>query len=203
MIKNIVFDLGNVLVDFCWREHIAGLGYTGEVARRLGEAMMLSPVWNEIDRGVWTEEEILQGFIKNDPELETEIRHTFSDISTVVKEREYARSWVISLKEAGYQVYYLSNYGEKTKRETEKELQFLKAMDGGVMSYEIQVNKPDAKIYQELFARYGLKPEECVFLDDLPANIAAAKELGMYGIVVKDQEQADAELQELLKKVNG
>ena len=43
MIQNIVFDIGNVLVDFCWREHIAGCGYYGETADRLGRAMMLSP----------------------------------------------------------------------------------------------------------------------------------------------------------------
>ena len=49
MIRNIVFDIGNVLADFCWREHIQGMGFQGETAKRLGKAMMQSPVWNELD----------------------------------------------------------------------------------------------------------------------------------------------------------
>ncbi len=58
MIRTIVFDIGNVLVDYCWRDHIRGMGYEGETAERIGRAMMQSPVWNELDRGVWTDEEL-------------------------------------------------------------------------------------------------------------------------------------------------
>ena len=63
MIRNIIFDIGNVLVDFCWKEHIARFGYEGDTAVKIGKAMMQSPVWSEIDRGVWTMEELLAGFI--------------------------------------------------------------------------------------------------------------------------------------------
>ena len=45
MIRNIIFDIGNVLVDFCWRDHIRFCGYTGETAGRLGSAMMQSAAW--------------------------------------------------------------------------------------------------------------------------------------------------------------
>ena len=51
MIKNIIFDIGNVLVDYCWREHIARFGFTGETLERIGDAMMRSPQWNE--RSFW------------------------------------------------------------------------------------------------------------------------------------------------------
>ena len=112
MIRNIVFDIGNVLADFCWREHIQGMGFQGETAKRLGRAMMQSPVWNELDRGVWTNEELLDGFIANDPGLEQEIRTVFSDLSTLVKEKEGSLPWIRSLKAEGYRVYYLSNGSE-------------------------------------------------------------------------------------------
>ena len=59
MIRNVIFDIGNVLVDFCWREHIESCGFQGVTADRIGRAMMQSPVWSEIDRGVWSMEELL------------------------------------------------------------------------------------------------------------------------------------------------
>lgn len=202
MIQNIVFDIGNVLVDYCWREHIAGCGFSGELAERLGKAMMLSPVWNEIDRGIWTDEEMIQGFVKNDPAIEKEIRQVFSDLSTIVKERSGSKEWVHSLKEEGYQVYCLSNFSDRVKREAAEQLTFLTEMDGGIMSYTVRLIKPDEGIYQALFEKYELEPEKSVFLDDSKANIETAKRLGMYGILVTSQEQAKQELKELLNQVN-
>lgn len=203
MIQNIVFDIGNVLVDFCWKDHIAGYGFTGETAERLGKAMMLSPVWNELDRGVWTNEELLDGFIANDPALEQEIRTVFSDLSTLVRERSGSLNWICSLKDEGYRVYYLSNFSERVKSEAANQLSFLEEMNGGIMSCTVHLIKPDPAIYERLFKWYELKPEESVFLDDSPANIAAAKQLGMHSILVESQEQAMKDLQKLLKQING
>lgn len=203
MIRNIVFDIGNVLVDYRWREFITECGFEGETAERLGRAMMLSPVWQEMDRGVWTDKELLQGFIGNDPELEAQIRRVYSDIGTIVRQIPGSMEWIRSLKQEGYGTYYLSNYSEKARRETAAELTFMEELDGGIMSYEVRLIKPDPAIYGLLFARYGLKPEESVFLDDSKANIEEAKALGMYGILVDSQEQAMKDLQELLRRING
>lgn len=203
MIRNIVFDIGNVLVDFCWQDHIAGYGFREETAKRLGKAMMLSPVWNELDRGVWTNEELLQGFIANDPELEQEIRTVFSDLSTLIREKDGSKDWICSLKDLGYGVYYLSNFSERVKAEAESQLSFLEEMNGGIMSCTVHLIKPDPEIYERLFKWYGLKPEESVFLDDSPANIETAKQLGMYGILVESRKQAVNDLQKLLKQING
>ena len=74
----------------------------------------------------------------------------------------------------------------------------MKLMDGGIMSYEVQLIKPDLVIYQTLMERYDLQPEECVFLDDTVRNVEAAQALGIAGIVVTSQEQAKKELETLL-----
>lgn len=203
MIRNIVFDIGNVLVDYRWREHIRECGFEGETARRLGEAMMLSPIWKEVDRGVWTDEELLRGFIQNAPDLECEIRLVFSDLRTLVGERKTSRPWLKALKKEGYGLYYLSNFADRVKREARERLTFLEEMDGGIMSYEVQLIKPDPAIFEVLFAKYGLNPEESVFLDDSPENVKSARRLGMYGILVTDQGQAMEELRNLLTKINN
>lgn len=199
MIRNVIFDIGNVLADFCWEAHIEGCGFHGETARRLGRAMMQSSVWPEVDRGVWTNEELLTGFIANDPELAEEIRVVFADLSTLVRERSGSSVWIRSLRQEGYGVYYLSNFSERVKEEAADQLSFLKEMDGGIMSWTVQMIKPDPAIYRALLEKYGLKEEESVFLDDSEENVKAAEALGIQGILVKNQEQAKAELDELLK----
>ena len=199
MIKNIIFDIGNVLVDYCWKEHIARFGFTGETLERIGDALMRSPQWNEIDRGVWSNEELLKAFIQNAPELEKEIQLVFSDLSTLVRERPYSVEWIRSLKKEGYRTYCLSNYSYRVETEAAHALSFLKELDGGILSYKVHQIKPDPKIYQMLMERYGLKAEESVFLDDSPANIETARALGMQGILVTSQEQAVEALDQLLE----
>ena len=160
--------------------------------------MMLGPIWPKLDLGLESDEDILEQFVAHTPELEQEIRLVFSNLSTIVREYEGSVDWIESLKARGYHTYYLSNYGERIRREASKELSFLSHMDGGIMSYTVHLAKPDPAIYQTLLDRYGLKAEECVFLDDTVRNVEAAQALGIAGIVVTSQEQAKKELETLL-----
>ena len=110
MIKNVIFDIGNVLLDFCWKDHIARFGFQGEKADRIAQAMMLGPIWPKLDLGLESDEDILEQFVAHTPELEQEIRLVFSDLSTIVREYEGSVDWIESLKARDYHTYYLSNY---------------------------------------------------------------------------------------------
>lgn len=120
MIKNVIFDIGNVLLDFCWKDHIARFGFQGEKADRIAQAMMLGPIWPKLDLGLESDEDILEQFVAHTPELEQEIRLVFSNLSTIVREYEGSVDWIESLKARGYHTYYLSNYGERIRREASK-----------------------------------------------------------------------------------
>ncbi len=194
MVKNIIFDIGNVLADFCWRDFFIGFGYEGETLERLAEATVKSPVWDEVDRGVWSDEELVDGFVRNDPSLEEQLHRIFANVHGMVVKREYAIPWVRSLREAGYGCYYLSNFSHKAHTECADALDFLEYMDGGILSYRDKVIKPDAAIYELLLNRYGLKAEECVFLDDTEKNLVTAGEMGIHTILFQDREQAVREL---------
>ncbi len=198
MIRNIVFDIGNVLVDYCWQDHIAHYGFTGEKADRIAHAMMLGPDWKELDRGVLRDEEFRRLLISKAPELEQEILLLMSDLSTLVRRRKGSIPWIQDLKARGYHTYYLSNYGEQVRRDTADSLDFMKEMDGGIMSYEVHQIKPDAEIFHTLLDRYGLKAEESIFLDDTNINVDAACGVGMKGLLVESQEQAIRDLNALL-----
>ncbi len=197
MIRNIIFDIGNVLTDFRWKEFLEEKGFFGEKLERIARASVLSPVWAELDRGKWTFEQVLEGFVRNDPEMEEEFHRAYDDMSGIVVIRDYAVEWVRELKKKGFGVYYLSNFSEKIESECRDGLAFLPEMDGGILSHRDKLIKPDPAIYALLLERFGLRAEECVFLDDTPVNIEAGRKLGIQGIVFQTREQAVRELREM------
>lgn len=202
MIKNIILDVGRVLVAWQPKETMRELGISDERVAILAKALFDSGIWNEADRGVLSDDEFLELAIRQVPEYEAEVRLFWNNIDRAIWQFPYVKLWIRAMKKAGYKVYILSNYGnwsyEKTK---ERALNFLEEVDGAVFSYEVKQIKPDAAIFQALCDKYSLKAEECVFLDDLPANIEGAKNFGMQGIVFKGLQDALEELQKLDVKI--
>ena len=197
MIRNLIFDIGNVLTDFRWKEFLQDKGFDEEMIARIAAASVQNPLWCEFDRGTWTEEELMQAFVKEAPQLEKELHLAYDDIHGMVTPREYAIPWLQELKSKGYGVYYLSNFSKKAEGECSECLSFLPYMDGGILSYQEKLIKPDPAIYTLLLERYGLMAEESVFLDDTLANVEAARKLGIYGIWFQTKEQAQEELKML------
>lgn len=197
MIRNIIFDVGNVLVEYSWERMLQALHITGEAYDAVAKATALSPMWNELDRSLLSDEEILQGFIKNAPEYEREIRLVWDNIPESIHCYDYSVEWVRKFRKKGYQTYILSNYSRRGFEMTRQELPFVEDMDGVLFSYEVKLVKPEPEIYQTLLEKFQLKPEECVFLDDNEKNIIAAREAGIHAIHFKNKEQAEAELEKL------
>lgn len=194
MITTIIFDIGNVLVDFNWKEYIASFGFSKEVQEKLAKATMLSREWDEFDRGVLEIEDIIQKFVKNDSTVEKEIRIICQNVHDMLGRRDYAIPWIQDLKKKGYGVYYLSNFSRKAEVECAHTLDFLPYMDGGILSYQEKVIKPEPEIYQILIDRYHLIPDQCVFMDDKPENCEGAMKAGMHAIVFTTKEEAEKEL---------
>ena len=200
MIHTVIFDIGNVLVKFGWAEYFASFGYDEQTVKRLGDATVLSPYWKEYDLGNLSEEEVLDRFISYAPDLKDELTRTLSCYRGILTRLDYAIPWIKELRDKGLKVLYLSNFAEKALRECDDAMDFLPYMDGGIFSCRVHMIKPDPGIYKELLSRYRLRPEECVFLDDMPENVKAAETLGIHGICFRSEEQARAELFALLAK---
>lgn len=197
MIKTIIFDIGNVLTDFAWEPFFKSFGYDDETLKRITKATVGSPVWNEYDRGLMTDEEVLEAFVANDPGIEKELRESLADIQNMLTGYDYAIPWVKDLKSKGYQVLVLSNFSHKAYVQCAKALGFLEYVDGGILSFREHLIKPDAAIYELLIERYQLMPSECVFIDDLSQNVEAAKKCGLHSFVFRNQAQAIEELKTL------
>ena len=85
MIKNIVFDVGKVLVDFDWQGFMDTLAFPPEIYEKVANATVLSDLWNEFDRSRMSDEEILQGFLEKVPDCETEIMRFWNNMGNCIK----------------------------------------------------------------------------------------------------------------------
>lgn len=197
MITTIIFDIGNVLADFTWKEHYESFGYDEAMVERIAKATVRNPMWNENDRGVMKAEDIIDEFVAADPEIEQDIRKVLKNVRTMVTRNDYAIPWIRELKSKGYRTLYLSNFSEKAETDCAYALDFIPYMDGGILSYQEKVIKPMPEIYQLLIDRYGLVPQECVFMDDTPANLEGAAKFGIHTVHFLNQEQAIEELRKL------
>ncbi|MBR0398652.1 MAG: HAD-IA family hydrolase [Eubacterium sp.] len=92
--------------------------------------------------------------------------------------RDYAIPLVQQLKNAGYGVYYLSNYSKKAYDECGESLAFMPYMDGGLVSFRVGMTKPDPQVFKCFLDSFHLEPESCLFIDDTEENVRAAEALG-------------------------
>lgn len=197
-IDTVVFDIGNVLVDFCWKDAFDNMNLPQDIWDRLYKATVGNQMWNEFDRGILSEEEIVDGFIKNDPEIKDVILDFMENhYHEICKQYDYAHEWIDTLKSHGYKIYFLSNFSEKGFDVLKDELNFVEKGDGAIISYRVKQIKPNRDIYDTLVATYGINPENAVFIDDTFVNIEAAKEIGINTIHFQNREQVLRELEEL------
>lgn len=197
MIRTVIFDIGNVLTCFCWKDFFKSFGYDAETTRKIERATVESPAWNEYDRGCMTDLEVLEAFIRNDPSVERQIREVLTDVRGILARCDYAIPWIQELKAGGRQVLVLSNFSNKAYTDCQDALDFLPYTDGGILSYRERCIKPEPEIYRRLIEKYHLIPQECVFLDDLQRNLDGAAAFGIHTILFCSQAQARAELKKL------
>lgn len=197
--KNIIFDVGNVLVDFRPREYMLDLGFSPETADFLFQKLIYSPLWDELDRSLRPQEEIVRDMKAYLPDYEGEIDLFFEKIEDIVTIRTYSKQWLGELRARGYHVYLLSNYPETLFQiHAKTRFDFLSEVDGMVISGQVKQVKPEREIYETLLSTYHLKPEECVFIDDRQGNVQMAGELHFQTILFTTYEETRQALEEKL-----
>lgn len=195
---NVVFDIGNVLVDYRLKEFLAEQGFSGDMIKRILKASIMSPYWEMFERSEVTEEEVIKLFGSLDPEIEDDIYRAYKNIKGMLVIRDFAIPWIKQLKAEGYGVYYLSNYSKKAYYECDDSVAFMEYTDGGVVSWQEGMTKPDPNFYKRFLEKYNLKAEDCIFVDDTEANVIAARELGFKGIVFDSYEEVDKKIKAIV-----
>ncbi len=190
MIRNMVFDIGNVLMDFRWKEYMRSLfGENEALIQTINQGIWHNGCWAAMDKGEMDGAATLRSAVAFAPQYEKEIKLTLDKVALAFHKFGYAVPWVQELKGMGLNVYYLSNYSAFSIAANPDVLDFIPCMDGGVFSFEVKAVKPDPEIYRCLCDKYDLKPEECLFTDDVPANVKGAQACGFQGIVFEGYEK--------------
>lgn len=199
MIKNVIFDIGNVLVDFRWRVLMEELKLSQETQAAFEKTVFGSRWWGELDHGIYEEAEILEHFREDNKAYLDAFNLVWENRDKLVEPYAYAVQWIENLKSSGRNVYLLSNYPKDVFALHAEcgRFPFLDKVDGKVVSGFVRMVKPDADIYEYLLSEYGLNADECVFIDDREENVETAKALGMGGIVFQGYKQACSELDRL------
>ena len=190
MIRNMVFDIGNVLMGFRWKEYMRSLfGENEALIQTINQGIWHNGCWAAMDKGEMDGAATLRSAVAFAPQYEKEIKLTLDRVAHAFHKFGYAVPWVQELKGMGLNVYYLSNYSAFSIAANPDVLNFIPYMDGGVFSFEVKAVKPDPEIYRCLCDKYDLKPEECLFTDDVPANVKGAQACGFQGIVFEGYEK--------------
>ncbi len=200
MVKNIIFDIGNVLVSFRWRELMRDLGISEEVQEVFKKTVFESPWWGELDHGIKEESEVISLLREDNKSYYDEFDLVWENRGRLVEPYSYAKQWIDELKAKGYRVYLLSNYPRDLFKMHEESgcFPFADSVDGRVVSGFVKMVKPNEDIYEYLVDKFALRADECVFIDDREDNVETARRLGMRGIVFESYEQACGELEKLL-----
>ena len=188
MIKNIIFDVGDVLIGYRWKEMLLDHGIPDDIAQRVGENIFSDPIWRKFDSGFVSIEELLEHYIQLYPEDEEHIRYFLNSGELMRVERPKVWEKVHALKEKGYHIYLLSNYSQVLFEKHTNGASFLQDLDGGIISYQVHMVKPDPAIYQALLQKYNLSPSECIFFDDRKENTDAAQACGIKAVTVLSEQ---------------
>lgn len=197
MLKNIVFDLGNVLVKFDSNELI--YSFFNERQEEV-KSFYFDSLWNEYDQGLYSVEEMIEKGVKQFPELELSIKKLMYHWTEFVIPLKDNVAFIKDLKRLGYNVYILSNIPEDDTKYL-RSCGVFDNIDGGVFSYEYKKIKPDPEIFHILLKKYDLKASECLFLDDRKDNVVVASNLGFKTIEVKDSSKVIDLIKEKISEV--
>lgn len=199
MIRNIIFDIGNVLVLFDETNHATKL-FGHEKASYILDCLWEKGIGDDFDRGVIPESQVIEKYIDHLPDLKEEILMYIETLGDCMRKFPYTNNWIHELKELGYNIYFLSNYSKWFMRANPSVLDFIKYTDGGVFSCDCHLLKPEKEIFHYICDKYNLKKEECFFIDDLKRNVKGANDFGIRAYHFEDYESSYEEIMNILKE---
>lgn len=181
MYKNIIFDLGNVLLSFNPKDYLKSK-ISEDRIDNVYKAIFQSEEWIMLDRGTITEKDAINRIIERNNTYRDDINLAFKDWYDILRPIEEAVEILTKLKKNGYNIYYLSNFHELAFKEVTTKNNFFELFDGGVVSYAEKLIKPEEEIYKLILKRYNLNPKETIFIDDTKSNVDGASKLGIKAI---------------------
>jgi len=196
MIRNIVFDLGNVLLSWNPGEFLLKSGYNEARTKLILENVFKSQAWYSLDNGDITKEEAIDIIASKSSLKRDQITSLLNLCPEIIYPLQKNIKLLPDLKKQGFKLYYLSNYPLWFFQETKCRYDFFDFFDGGIISAEVRLSKPDPKIFRTFLDRYGLVPDECLYIDDIYFNVKSAEAIGMKVIHLSETDSLENKLLE-------
>ncbi len=198
MIRNIIFDIGNVLLNFKPEQFLKRFIKDKLRIKEFIVNVIKTELWLNLDRGIVSLQEARNEYLERYPEesnlILTFFNHWKEMLTPITQNIQILRE----LKSNDYRIYFLSNFIKEAFDYVQDRYEFFTLVDGIVISSEIKYVKPETKIYQCLLEKYNLNPEQCVFIDDLETNLPQAHSLKIKTI----HYLKDTDLRSELRKLN-
>ncbi|EGX6952100.1 HAD family phosphatase [Aeromonas hydrophila] len=181
----IIFDLGRVVVS--WDPVGIVRSVRGEHgAEQLAEQLFNHPDWLEVDRGTLSLHTMARQAEHRTGLSTAENLAILQAVPASLVPDPAMLSLIESLHGAGHTLYALSNMGHASIDWLEQHQPFWRFFSGKVVSARVRMMKPEPDIYRYLLVSFDLQAEQCLFIDDSPANVTAAQALGIGGLVFTD-----------------
>lgn len=197
MIKNIVFDIGNVLLNFLPEKYLVEKYTDEKIVEKLYTEIFKSKEWIDLDRGTLTKQEAVERIINRNPEYAESIQRCMEEWHDILTPIDESVALLKLISEKNYKSYMLSNFHLVAFEHVYEKFDFFKLFDGGIISYREKLVKPELDIYKRLVEEYSIRPEESLFIDDMEVNIRGAEKLGFHVVLFKNSEQLKTSLYEL------
>jgi putative hydrolase of the HAD superfamily len=195
-IRVIIFDLGNVIVNFDHMSICTKLSkHSAFEPDRIYDIIFNSGLETSFDKGMISPENFYSR-VKKEAQLEID-KDSFKEIWTKIFTLNPEIEELISSLKNKYRLLCLSNTNSWHFEYCMQKFHVLKLFDSFILSYEVGKTKPDSTLFEEAIKKAATLPDECVYIDDVPEFVETANKLGMHGIHFKTVRKLKKELSDL------
>lgn len=182
MIRNIILDMGNVLLSY-EPDLYADKLCSPEAAPVILRELFRGPDWSKQDLGLVGKKELYELVkVRVPEEMHGDLKNAVENWSSLMKPLDGAVEFLEEMRAQGFRLFVLSNAGADFHEYFPRRYE-LSLFDGVTVSADLHVVKPDRRIYEHLLKTFSLKAEECIFADDMPENLRGAERCGIRGFL--------------------
>lgn len=190
MIRNIIFDIGGVLLDYNPKTYLDKLDIKESRRKKLNDVIFHDQRWKDCLNGFISNSELIEQLVRENLEYKNEIELILSkdSLKYMLPPKQEVIEYYKSLKRKGYKIFLCSNITKDTYNYIKDNFEIIQIADGGVFSCFENISKPNPEIYYRLIEKYNLEIEKSILIDDTKRNVMSANDIGLRGILFNNIE---------------
>ena len=190
MIRNIIFDIGGVLLDYNPKTYLDKLDIKESRRKKLNDVIFHDQRWKDCLNGFISNSELIEQLVRENLEYKNEIELILSkdSLKYMLPPKQEVIEYYKSLKRKGYKIFLCSNITKDTYNYIKDNFEIIQIADGGLFSCFENISKPNPEIYYRLIEKYNLEIEKSILIDDTKRNVISANDIGLRGILFNNIE---------------